>query len=440
MKDHLGIFGHPEDNTGELNVDELRAALAQNAAGSTGPPAADNRLAVSADRRRRRASDQHRQRRKLRSSVLAVLVLAVIAAGIVYLVHTWSTRQPPPAADFAGSGTTETIVKISTGDGLNNIASALVDARVVASAGAFVQIAQGNEGMQAIQPGYYKVREGASADSAVTALLTASNRVGMVDLIPGLPLADYTVVRTGERLAGYVSQITAAACVPLNGASNCFTADDLWRAIRTSDLAALGLVDWAVTRVTENPDLDRRLEGMLAPGVYNIPPGGDPVAVLKTLLNTSAVHWSTSAISANSHIIGHDPYETAIIASLIEREAITADMPNVSRVLENRLALGMRLQLDSTVNYAAGESQIATNEADRNDTTSPYNTYAHTGLPPTPIGGIGPAALDAALHPADGPWVYFVKVDPTSGKSCFSTTLDEHNRCVAQARANGVFG
>ena len=115
-------------------------------------------------------------------------------------------------------------------------------------------------------------------------------------------------------------------------------------------------------------------------------------------------------------------------------------MPNVSRVIENRLAIPMRLQLDSTVNYAEGQSQIATTEESRLDPTSPYNTYAREGLPPTPIGGVGPDALDAALHPADGSWLYFVKVNPTTGQSCFSVTLEEHNKCVEQARAAGVFG
>lgn len=179
---------------------------------------------------------------------------------------------------------------------------------------------------------------------------------------------------------------------------------------------------------------------MIAPGVYNVPPGKDPALVLKSLLSGSAVYWNASEIATKSQAQGHDPYDMAVIASLVEREAIRADMPNVSRVIENRLAMPMILQLDSTVNYAKSESQIATNEADRSDPTSPYNTYVHEGLPPTPIGGIGPDALDAALHPANGPWLYFVKIDPDTGKSCFSTTLEEHNRCVAQARAAGVFG
>jgi UPF0755 protein len=98
----------------------------------------------------------------------------------------------------------------------------------------------------------------------------------------------------------------------------------------------------------------------------------------------------------------------------------------------------MKLQLDSTVDYALGHSQISTTAAER-ATPSPYNTYLVYGLPPTPITSPGVNALDAALTPADGKWLYFVKVD-LKGNFCFSVTYAEHNKCVEQARANGVFG
>jgi UPF0755 protein len=98
----------------------------------------------------------------------------------------------------------------------------------------------------------------------------------------------------------------------------------------------------------------------------------------------------------------------------------------------------MKLQFDSTVNYALDRAQISTTAAERAE-ANPYNTYATAGLPPTPISSPGPDALDAALHPDDGKWLYFVKID-LQGNSCFSVTLEEHNKCVEQARRNHVFG
>ncbi len=113
-------------------------------------------------------------------------------------------------------------------------------------------------------------------------------------------------------------------------------------------------------------------------------------------------------------------------------------MPKVARVIYNRLARGMKLQMDSTVNYALDQAQISTSAADRAN-PSPYNTYVHTGLPPTPISLAGHRGLDATVNPAQGGWLYFVKVD-LKGNSCFSITDAEHEACVAQARKNGVFG
>lgn len=447
MKDSFGLFGHPDDpdgrgsggtdHTGEYDMAELRAALST----PRGDQATIPREATR-QRRARRVADEDRRRRRRRSSWIAVLVLLVIAVATFVGVRTWSTEEVVPPADFAGSGSTETVMRINANDGLREIGTALYTAKVVASVDAFVAGAGTGDEIRAIQPGYYKVREGAAASAAITALLDPANRVGRTELIPGVALADITVPGVDDPIPGYVTQITEAACVPLNGVSDCFSTEQLWQQLRTADVASMGLIGWAVPRVTANPDLDHRLEGMIAPGVYNIPPTDDPAAVLTYLLGASAVYWNTSGITAQTtqDAVGRDPYDLIVIASLIEREAITADMPNVSRVIENRLRIPMILQLDSTVNYAKGESRIATTEADRTDPTSPYNTYAHVGLPPTPIGGIGPDALSAALHPATGDWLYFVKVNPTTGQSCFSVTLDEHNACVEQARAAGVFG
>ena len=188
-----------------------------------------------------------------------------------------------------------------------------------------------------------------------------------------------------------------------------------------------------------NTDVDRRLEGMIVPDTYDVPPSADPVVVLKAVMAASAVKWNATNLTTKAQELGKDPYDLAIIASLVEREAITSDMPRVAQVIYNRLSIDMMLQLDSTVNYWLQQSQIATTAADRADASNPYNTYQHTGLTPTPIGGIGPNALAATLNPAPGPWMFFVKVD-AAGNSCFTVTLEEHEKCVAQAQAAGVFG
>jgi UPF0755 protein len=147
---------------------------------------------------------------------------------------------------------------------------------------------------------------------------------------------------------------------------------------------------------------------------------------------------------------GMMPFDALVVASLIEKEAgVVEDMPKISRVVYNRLrpqwlqtGCGC-LQFDSTTNYwreingkpVKPSSQLTA--AELNDPKNPYNTVSQKGLPPGPIASPGKAALAAAVSPATGTWLYFVLIDK-EGHSAFATTLAEHDRNVAKARAAGV--
>jgi UPF0755 protein len=437
MNDQLGIFGREEGETGDLDVDQLRAALAAESAQPVPedqppkpPPPTEEERAETARRRHRRWL------------VFAVVVLLVIVAGLIAGFIIWRSTADQ-VADFSGQGDTEVIIRIQGGDDMADIAKTLNDAGVVASTEAFLAQAALDADVQALRPGYYRVKQNASAQATADALVAKENRVGHVRLIPGRQLADVTAVSTDPNVApvtvpGYISEITAAACVPLNGEQDCFTADELWQVAQTADPAALGVVEWAADGVRAAPDPRKRLEGMILPGDFDIPPGSTPEQALRAVLSASAALWNGTDIVADSIANGFSPYQSAIIASLVEREAITSDMPKVARVIYNRLITPMKLEMDSTVNYALDRASISTTAADRAN-PSPYNTYAVMGLPPTPISSPGPDAINAALSPADGSWQYFVKSND-KGESCFSVTLEQHEACVAQARANGVFG
>ena len=435
MSDHL-IFGREPGETGDVDVDELKAALAAN------PDPADDHhdpaalVAEPTDEERARIA----RRRHRTWLVFAVVVLLVIVAGLTagFIVWKSGTKEVP---DYAGTGDTEVVVRIQGGDGIKDIAQTLVTAGVVASTTAFEQQAALDGDVQALKPGYYKVRQNASAQAAADALVAKENRVGHLRLIPGRQLADVTAVTTGgdqSVVPGYISDIAAAACVPLNGQQDCFTADDLWQVATTADPATLGVVEWAADGVRASPDPRKRLEGTIMPGDFDIPPGSTPEQALKAVVSASAAMWNGTDIIADAARLGITPYQAATIASIVEREGITADMPKVARVIDNRLAAGMKLEMDSTVNYALDRASIATSAQDRAN-PSPWNTYYAPGLPPTPITPPGPNAIAAALDPAAGSWMFFVKID-SSGASCFSITVEQHDACVAQARANGVFG
>ena len=113
-----------------------------------------------------------------------------------------------------------------------------------------------------------------------------------------------------------------------------------------------------------------------------------------------------------------------IIASLVQAEGHPNDYGKVSRVIYNRLAAGMPLQLDATVNYVLKKSEINLSP-DQIATDSPYNTYKNTGLPPTPINQPGEAAMTAALQPDEGDWLYFVAVNPDTGETKFTSDYNE---------------
>jgi len=131
-----------------------------------------------------------------------------------------------------------------------------------------------------------------------------------------------------------------------------------------------------------------------------------------------------------------NPYEALILASLIERETAAADeRPLIASVFYNRLAVHMRLQTDPTVIYALDDRYDGHLHHDDLSVDSPYNTYQHEGLPPGPIGLVGMASLQAALHPAHTGYVYFVASGLADGRHQFSTTLSEHNQAVKQFKA-----
>lgn len=123
------------------------------------------------------------------------------------------------------------------------------------------------------------------------------------------------------------------------------------------------------------------------------------------------------------------PYETLILASIIEKEtAVAADRARIAGVFTRRLDIGMRLQSDPTVIYGLGNGYDGNLTKRMLKTDGPYNTYRRYGLPPTPIALPGRASIEAALHPEDGKAMYFVAKG--DGTSVFSETLEEHNEAV----------
>ena len=175
------------------------------------------------------------------------------------------------------------------------------------------------------------------------------------------------------------------------------------------------------------------LEGFLFPDTYLFA-GGVPLdAVVEAMSERYRSYW-TPEQQARAEELGLSEREVVTLASIIQAEARAVDeMPAISAVYHNRLRIGMLLQADPTVLYALGGHRPRLLYAAMDSVADhPYNTYTQGGLPPGPIGAPGAAALDAALHPAEVDYLYFVA--NADGSHTFSRTLSEHNRAVARSR------
>ncbi|MFE1876629.1 endolytic transglycosylase MltG [Streptomyces sp. NPDC059496] len=171
-------------------------------------------------------------------------------------------------------------------------------------------------------------------------------------------------------------------------------------------------------------------EGYLFPATYPVTSKSTPGTLLTHMVRTANQKLATQAVVDGGKAHGMTPYQTATLASIIEAEAEgRADMGKVARVVHNRLAKSMPLQMDSTINYALNRSTVDTKLSDTR-IDSPFNTYARQGLPPTPIDSPGLQAMAAAVAPTPGDWLFFVTVKP--GDTRFSATYEEHRKHVAE--------
>lgn len=407
--------------------------FSRSAGGDTGP--ADGRRTGRQPREHQSHEQQLRRRRHRRVVLLAALAAVVLVAGTAWygLRELMALRAVP---DYPGTGEVGVVVRVEQGDPTSAIATHLASEDVVASARAFTRAAETVPRIRSVQPGYYQMRTRMSGAAAVTMLLDPASRVGHLDIRAGTQLDD---VRQpdGTVTPGILSLLSRASCAQVDGTRSCVNVDQLREAMAQSPPADLGVPAWAAEAVAR-VDPARRLEGLIMPGRYDVRPGSSAGNLLTQVMATSTARLQGAGMPDIAAATGLGPYETLIIASIIEKEAIASDFGQVSRVIYNRLAAPMPLQMDSTINYPLDRQQITTSDADR-ARPGPYNTYVAPGLPVSPIGTPSTEAINAAVQPTPGLWVYFVKCQP-DGTSCFAVTFEEHQRNRAAAAANGAFG
>lgn len=332
-----------------------------------------------------------RGRRRL---LLLLITLLVVGGGGYFAVHQLGPVFSSlfGAKDYEGEGSGSVRFVVNPGDTGRQIADNLVAAGVIMNAGPFEDALTAKTGKE-IQPGTYAMRSKMSSASALGVLRDdGSRQVVRVTIPEGKRATEvYALLSkaTGRRLVDY----QAAA----------------------GNAAAIGLP----------AEAKGNAEGYLFPATYSFDPGDDAVDQLSTMVA------QTRGVLDELGVPEAQRRRVVILGSLIEKEArLDVDRPKVARVLENRIAKKMPLQLDSTVKYPyPPDGKVTTTDAQR-AAKNGYNTYQISGLPVGPIANPGKASLAAAMKPAAGSWLYFVTVNPTTGLTRFATTPAEHDANV----------
>jgi UPF0755 protein len=351
------------------------------------------------NRRRRR----HRRPKAL--SILAVLIALAVLFGGAWFAYDKGVEVLrdtfAPAPDYEGNGTGSVLVEVHEGDTATDIGTTLKDKGVVKSVEAFTDAARANALSAGIQVGFYELHKQMSAKSALDILVDPHNMVqSAVTLREGL---------TVEQIVDLLAEKTD------------FSSRQFEKVLRRP--GAIGLPSYA----HGNP------EGYLFPATYEIPPDATPRSIIKMMVARYKEAAGKLNLVQEADKLGYDPHDVMTVASLVQAEArFDKDFAKVSRVIYNRLDDNMPLQFDSTVHYAVGKDGGVGTSDEQRATDSRYNTYKYAGLPPTPIMAPGEQAIEAALNPAPGKWLYFVTTNPDKGTTKFAETYEEHLRNKAE--------
>jgi len=375
---------------------------------NTDPGSADT-VVVPSRRALRDAGSSRRPRRggggrAIAWTIVAVVVVGALVAGGVYVWNNYGDKIQDalgiaPPNDYSGEGNGEpaTIV-IEPNDIGADVARKLEDAGVTRTFDAFYALLLEKPEVQ-FQPGTFQLQKEMSAAAALAALQDPANKLVNTATIP-----------EGVSAQAALALISSATSIPL---------EELQAA--AEDYTQFGV-----------PKKAPSIEGFLFPATYTFDPG---------VTATDAIQRLVDEMFSRLDAAGVEPGDRLTVltkAALVQRESgpNVEDMAKIARVFENRLARGMNLQSDATVAYGTGNTHtVWTTGEERADASNPYNTYANPGLPIGPIGLPGDDAINAALHPADGAWLYFVPINLKTGETVFSNTLAEHDRAVAELQA-----
>lgn len=338
-----------------------------------------------------------------RSKSLVAVLLSLSVVGVIGYVLYLGLSQfdgfSTGAKDFVGEGTGQVEITVKPGQTLAQIGQTMKAAGVVASVEAWLDEAKTEPKTKSIGPGSYAMAEKMSAAAAVARMVDPKSRI-----------TNKLLLREGLRIWESLEQIHKVTDIPLKKLEKA-----------SEDAKAIGLPKYA----KGNP------EGFIFPATYEVEKGETAESILSKTVSQYQNVTDEINLAAGAKKQGISSYEALIIASLIQAEGRAEDFAKISRVIHNRLdpktwggTYGL-LQLDAALNYALKNKDVILTNDQVQNTDSPYNLYKNVGLPPTPINSPGKAALEAAIKPAKGDWLYYVTVNTDTGETKFTNDYDE---------------
>lgn len=321
---------------------------------------------------------------------IALLCVVLITAGLRFAK---SNSAPAPDFDCKKSGG-QVEIEVPQGATGSDVAVILFNAGVVKSSAAYFRIAVANPKSNLVAPGGHIITSRNCAQNVLFELLDSKRLTRLINVFEGAwntEIIDAMVAVDFDRL----EVISALKSVPV-------------------------------------PAGFSGAEGLLFPAQYSFAKGSTAKAAIEAMVSRGIREIEKIGLMKGSG--KYSPAQLLIIASIIQAEGNTSDFPKISRVIRNRLEKGMPLQMDSTVHYVKKSRGKVFLSTASTLLKSPYNTYRNYGLPPSPIGNPGTDALEAAVNPASGDWLFFITIAP--GDTRFTSNLEEFNEWKAIYKKN----
>lgn len=314
----------------------------------------------------------------MKRKVIAVLISIVIIFTLTVLL------------DFKGHGNNEVYVVIPKGSGASEIVGILKEKKIISYGFLFRLYLSGSS--ESLQSGYHLMR---------TSMGYADALAELKKIVPMYKTVKVTIPE------GFELREIAALLEEKGIVSKSDFLSELQNGKFDYDFLPRG----------------NHYEGYLFPATYDLSPEMTPHQIIEMMLGRFDI-MLTDEYKARANELGYSINDIVTMASIIEREAaLPAERPIISSVFYNRLNIGMKLQSCATVEYIL-EKRKSVLSVDDTKIDSPYNTYLHPGLPPSPIASPGEESFKAALYPADTDYLYFVA--DGSGGHRFSKTYEEH--------------